>query len=58
MSARKPPVLLRSPLTGRVYIVTSYTERADGMFVARTKYDVTEMFEALAAEAVCPDDRP
>lgn len=49
MKRGTPPLLLRSDLTGRVYIATAYTQDADsGLIVAETKYDVTEEFEALA----------
>lgn len=51
MSARKPPLLLRGGLTGRVYIVTAYTDHGDGRIEARTKYDVTDQYNALAYEA-------
>lgn len=47
---RKDPILTRGGLTGRIYIVTSYTEKAGGMIVASRKYDVTERFAELAAE--------
>lgn len=47
--ARKPPLLVRSPLTGRVYVVTAYTEHGDGRIEARTKHDVTDQYEALRA---------
>lgn len=58
MSARKPPLLLRSGLTGRVYVVTTYTDHGDGTFTARTKHDVTEQYEALHAEATPPGPTP
>lgn len=50
MSARKPPLLLRGGLTGRVYVVTSYTEEGEGRYIARTKFDVTDQYNALRAE--------
>jgi len=46
----KPPLLLRSPLTGRVYIVTKYSTTQHGITVADDKYDVTDQYEALIAE--------
>lgn len=46
----KPPILLRSGLTGSVYIVTAYTDHGDGRITAKTKHDVTEQFEALVQE--------
>lgn len=53
MAERKPPLLLRGALTGRVYVVTSYTDHGDGRITAKTKHDVTEQYNALRAE-----DRP
>lgn len=44
MTARKPPILTRSELTGRVYIVTAYTVSPSGHISARTKFGVTEQF--------------
>lgn len=41
----QPIRLLRSRLTGRVYVVTAYTANPDGTFIAKTKHDVTEDFE-------------
>lgn len=45
------PRLLRSALTGRVYIVTKYRDLGDGKFNAITKYDCTDEFNALAVVA-------
>lgn len=36
------PKLMRSDLTGRVYIVTRYRDLGDGRFQATTKYEVPE----------------
>lgn len=47
MSGQKP-MLMESPLTKRVFVVTSYVDNGDGTFTARRKYDVTEQFDALA----------
>ena len=59
MSERKrPPILSRSSLTGRVYIVTRYSQRGDGLLVASEKYDVTEQFEALADVQVAQPQPP
>jgi len=41
------PRLLRSSLTGRVYIVTAYTEGNHGMILATEKYDVSTAFNDL-----------
>lgn len=49
MSTRKPPLLMLSGLTGRVYIVTAYTDLGEGRIVAKTKFDVTDQYEALRA---------
>jgi hypothetical protein len=50
------PQLLRSGLTGRIYVVTRYKvlDAEQGRIEAITKYDVTEQFKALAAEAAPP----
>jgi hypothetical protein len=47
------PQLMRSGLTGRVYVVTRYKvlDAETGRIEAITKYDVTEQFEALTAAA-------
>jgi hypothetical protein len=66
MSARKnPPILSFGELTGRVYIVTRYTQRGDGVVVASEKFDVTASFDVLAprraaavAEAAVPVAEP
>ena len=47
--SRQQPMLMESPLTKRVYVVTSYVDEGDGLFTAREKHDVTEQFDALAA---------
>ena len=46
--SKQKPMLMESPLTDCVYIVTSYVDNGNGMFTARQKYDVTEQFEAIA----------
>lgn len=51
MSARKPPLLLRGGLTGRVYVVTAYTDHGDGRITAHTKHDVTDQYDALVADS-------
>ena len=50
MTTRKPPRLLQSGLTGRIYIATAYKDFGGGRVVADTKFDVTEEFEAIGAE--------
>jgi len=47
VSARKPPRLFRSGLTGRIYITTSYKDLGNGRVISSTKFDVTEDFEAI-----------
>ncbi len=41
------PRLLRSPLTGEVFVITRYTIREGGILVAQTKYNVTDDFNAI-----------
>ena len=48
MTSKQAPMLMESPLTKRVYIVTSYTDNGDGTFTAQQKYDVTKQFDKLA----------
>jgi hypothetical protein len=43
------PILTRDELTGRIYVLTSYVYGRDQLIEARTKYDVTEQYEALRA---------
>ena len=45
----KKPLLFMSDLTGHIYVSTSYTVKANGLIVSKTKYDVTEEFEAIEA---------
>ena len=47
--SKQIPMLMESPLTKRVFVVTSYKDNGDGTFTARQKHDVTEEFDALAA---------
>ena len=48
--SKQQPMLMESPLTKRVYVVTSYVDNGDGTFTARRKFDVTEQFDALAKQ--------
>ena len=48
--SKQKPMLMESPLTKRVYVVTSYKNNGDGTFTAHQKYDVTEQFDALAKQ--------
>lgn len=56
MSRRtKPPLLRRSEMTGRVYIVTRYQgPNEDGDIIASEKYDVTADFLQLVYEVAPP----
>ena len=47
--SKQEPMLMESPLTKRVFVVTSYKDEGHGVFTARKKHDVTEQFDALAA---------
>ena len=49
MSEKQPPLLLRSGLTGRVWIVTRYKvlDAERGRIEAITKHDVTDQFDAI-----------
>lgn len=47
MKRKQHPRLMKSPLTGRVYVVLKYRDIKDGMFLALEKYDVTADFKFL-----------
>lgn len=49
MSA-KTPLLSMSDLTGRIYIVTEYTETDHGGIIAKRKHDVTKVFDQVARD--------
>ena len=53
---KQQPMLMESPLTKRVYVVTSYKDNGNGTFTARQKFDVTEQFDALAKRRTKEDD--
>ena len=44
------PLLVRGPLSDRVYVVTRYRVTGGGAVEALTKYDVTDQFRALVAD--------
>ena len=48
--SKQEPMLMESPLTNRVYVVTSYKDNGDGTFTAREKFDVTEQFDMMAKQ--------
>jgi hypothetical protein len=54
--AKQPPLLLRSGLTGRIWIVTRYKvlDAEKGRIEAITKYDATDQYNALVAEGTTP----
>jgi hypothetical protein len=53
VTARKhPPKLVLGPLTGRIYIATRYRVRDNGVIETQEKFDVTNDFMNLYAEAV------
>ncbi len=52
MPRKHPPRLLLGPLTGRIYIATRYREREGGIVEAQEKFDVTDDFMNLYADAV------
>ena len=52
MARVNPPRLVLGPLTGRIYIATRYKVRPNGVIEAHEKYDVTDDFMNLHAEAV------
>lgn len=46
--SKQEPMLMESPLTNRVFVVTSYEHLEGDTFLAREKFDVTEQFDKLA----------
>lgn len=46
----KTPMLVYSPLTDRVFVLTKYKTLAGGYIEAFEKYDVTDQFEKVAQE--------
>ena len=45
---KQQPMLMESPLTRRVFVVTSYEHLDGDKFLAREKFDVTDQFDRLA----------
>ncbi len=45
---RQTPRLMRSEMTGEVYIVTKYESLGEGNYRAKEKFDVTKEFELMA----------
>ena len=45
---RQTPRLMRSDMTGEVYIVTKYESLGEGNYRAKEKFDVTKEFELMA----------
>ena len=56
MARTQPPKLLLGPLTGRIYIATRYTAKPGGIIEAHEKYDVTDDFLNLHADATAKFD--
>lgn len=54
MTAKQPPLLRRSPLTGSVYLITRYREK-DGTATALAKVDITTEYQALESLAVAEE---
>lgn len=52
----QPPLLLKSDLTGAVYVVTKYKRLDSGVVEAIEKHDVTAQFNDLAAAPVVLPD--
>ena len=48
---KQTPRLTLGPLTGRIYVVTRYRERPNGVIEAQEKFDVTDEFLSLYEEA-------
>ena len=46
--SKQEPMLMESPLTKHVFVVTSYKDNGDGTVTAKQKHDVTAQFDALA----------
>lgn len=46
----KTPMLVYSPLTDRVFVITKYRTLAGGYIESFEKYDVTDQFERVVAE--------
>lgn len=54
--AKQHPRLVRSDLTGTVYVLTRYKTHPDGLVEALEKWDVTDQFNELVQEREA--DRP
>lgn len=46
--SKQIPMLMESPISKHVYIVTKYMDEGNYFFMAREKHDITEQFDALA----------
>jgi hypothetical protein len=56
VSRVNPPKLVLGPLTGRIYIATRYKVRENGVIESQEKFDVTDDFLNLYAEATAKFD--
>ena len=54
--AKQEPILSLGPFTGRIYIVTRYRLLDSGIMESLTKYDVTDQFMNIYAEATAKFD--
>lgn len=52
---KQTPMLMESPLTKRIFVVTSYIDKGNGLFEARKKFDVTDQFNYLAEKRATND---
>ena len=48
--SKQRPIIRRGGLTGRVYLVTRYTDDGNGNLTALAKVDITDEYEAQRAE--------
>lgn len=48
------PVVTKSELTDRFYVVTSYEVLSNGVIRAKRKFDVTDQIESLANKGLLP----
>lgn len=57
---KQAPLLMRSALSSRIYVVIRYKNLCDGMVEALEKYDITDQFDALASAGtlVAPTELP
>lgn len=49
---KQKPILMKSSLSGRYYLVTSYIDMGEGQYCSKKKIDVTESVEPFIRAAV------